>query len=52
MGRVCPRCVFAGEDGLKGRMLAKAGRLKEKAERLKGLADEGVRIPRSQESVR
>lgn len=52
VGRVCPRCVFAGGDGLERRMLRRSERLRKTAERLERLAGEGVRSWPVLDSVR
>ncbi len=49
VGETCPRCFFAGEEGLERRMMSRAKRLKERAGRLERLAGEGIRLPLSRE---
>lgn len=44
IGRICPGCAGAGEEGLAERLRRRAGRLRREAGWLEGLAEEGVRF--------
>lgn len=45
IGKVCPRCVLAGEETLREWMLARAERLKERAEELERWSSGEMLLP-------
>lgn len=49
LGTVCPRCALAGEEILRERMLARAERLKARAEELERWSDGEMLLPDSGE---
>ncbi|TCJ16905.1 hypothetical protein E0L93_09385 [Rubrobacter taiwanensis] len=45
VGRVCSGCASSGEEELRERLLERARRLRERADRLEDLACEEIRLP-------